>query len=68
MLILTGSIGVEIEHNNTQGNHGSIEMRNCVFFLDEALRICQKSKIRINHKQFLKTTKPQVWKLNTSLH
>ena len=62
MLILAGrSIGAEIEHNNAQGNHGSIEMR---FFL----RVCQMSKIRINHKQFLKTTKPQAWTLNTSLH
>ena len=66
MLILAGSIGAEIEHNNTQGNHGSIEMRNYFFF--EALRVCQMSKIRINHKQFLKTTKPQAWTLNTSLH
>ena len=54
MLILTGSIGAEIEHNNTQGNHGSIEMRN--FFFD-ALRVCQMSKIRINHKQFSKNCK-----------
>ena len=48
MLILTGSIGAELEHDNTQGNHGSIEMR--IFFL----RVCQKSKIRINYKQFSK--------------
>ena len=27
MLILTRSIGAELEHNNIQENHGSIEMR-----------------------------------------
>ena len=61
MLILTGSIGAELEHDNTQGKNGSIEMR---FFFESV----KNSRLESITSNFLKITKPQVRTLNTSLH